>query len=619
MKKIYYYILPLLAVAACSKDAAVDNPQPAEGVYSLTVEAPEVKTTIGKEGEVYKLFWQDGDKISAGTSNISAALSGVESSTSVTFTFSKSVSNGDVVRYPGVDSPTAVAIPATQTSVSGQYDPAANPLWGTVAISGTSVPQAKVTLYNTMAMLKFSLTKNAPVDISISKAVIEALGEESLNGNFTMNTSTGAITPSGSNSPKTTINFSTPLALSSDAVDLYIPVRPKNYTQGFKLTLHEASGKYMQVKFFTSGQTLTSSNLAYFNIAYAASREPVEIDALGVLGAESASFEDDKPANALRVGTYNVWSDKDREDKIGSRDDKYVYRAWDYAGDAVGALIAAMDCDVCGINEISSNMYASGKSASLEDAIKQYTNEYTYSLNWPNAVDESWWKTSYDYTYCNGFIYKSADLTLNASGKFWLNSSGSTSSDNASGGKRTCVWAKFTQKSTSKVFYFAVAHLSIESQGSGDGAAAGEWNLATAKNLISYLKTRSGAGNSDRIILVGDMNASNTTTNKGFQYIVNTYSEETNSTLPFTDARDYLASQNKLSASENGYPGTSVGTWNMGSYIKSESHRFDHIMYRNVTVSNYKCYKKTFTVGADSSNTLWYPSDHLPLSVDVVL
>ena len=617
MKKILYFALPLLAVAACNKEQTKVDLQPSEGVYSIVASMPEVtKTTIGPDGSDYKFYWQDGDVISAGENNLSAALSGVEPSSSVTFTFSKAVSSGAIVRAPGVANPAAVAIPAAQVSAGGQYDPAANPLWGTVTVSGTEVPQGKVVLNNTMAMLKFSITGSS----SISEVEIEALGGESINGNFSLNTSTGALTASGGNSAVTTVGFTPALSLSSEAVDLYIPVRPQNYTKGFKLILKEADGKYMQVSFFKSGRSLTSSNLAYFGIAYEASREPVDIDALGVLGAEEAGYDDDRPANGIRIGTYNVWSDKDRADKMSERTDEYRYRLWDYAGDAVCALVAAMDCDIVGFNEISSNMYKSGKSASLEDGISAYTSAYTYSLNWPNDVDSSWWLgTTYDYTYTNGFIYKASVVTLNSSGKFWLNSSGSTSSDSSSGGKRTCVWAKFTQKSTSKVFYVAVTHLSIETQGADDGAAPGEWNLATAKNLIAYLKTRTGAGNGDSIILLGDMNASNSSTNKGFKYIVNTYDDAPNTTLPFTDARDYLAEQDKLSYSEKGYPGTSVGIWNWGSYLKSEAHRLDHIMFRNVSVSNYKCYRKTFSVAADDSGMLWFPSDHLPISVDVVL
>ena len=628
MKKTLYSVLPLLAaVVACSKQEAVVEPQPTpdeEEFYSIVAQAPEgieeAKTIIGFTGTDYKLYWQNGDRISAGSGNISNALTGVTITTEAVFTFSKAVSAGAVVRYPGVDTPTSVALAATQTSTDGQYDPSANPMWGTVSVSGTTVRQANVVFNNAMAMLKFSVTDKNSAGASITKAVIEAAGGQPINGNFTLNTSTGALTANGSNTAVTTVNFSSPLALGATAVDLYIPVVPQNYTQGFKLTLHQSDGKYMQVTFFKTGQVLTAKNLAYFTITYAPTREIIDIQALGVLGAESSAYEDDKPANGLRIGTYNVWSDKDRESKIGERTDFYKYRTWAYAKDAVASLIAAMDCDVICFNEITSNTSESTGTNSLEAAIKTYTSEYTYKMTWPNVIDKSWWRTKEEYTYANGFAYKGSVLTLNGSGMFWLNNSGSTSSDDSSYGKRTCVWAKFTRKSDSKTFYVASTHLPIPTQGASDGAAEGVQNLQAAKNLINYLRTRSGAGTSDPIIICGDMNSSNTTLSAGFRYIVNAIAEDPNTTLSFTDARDYLVAQDKLSSSEKGLPGTSVGQWNEGSYIKSEGHRYDHIMFRNVTtVTNYKSYKKTFLVPEDETSMLWYPSDHLPVSVDVVL
>lgn len=626
MKKILYSIFTLLAIAACTKQQPVVEPQTEpveEEFYSIVAQAPEgvqeAKTTIGYNGTDYKIYWQTGDKISAGSSNVSNALGEMTPTTSAVFTFSKSVSNGAVVRYPGVSDPTSVTIAATQTSAGGQYDPSANPMWGTVTVSGTTVRQANVAFNNAMAMLKFSVTDKNSAGASITKAVIEAVGGQSLNGNFTMNTSTGALSTKSSNTAQTTVTFSSPLALSSTAVDIYIPVVPQDYTQGFKLTLHQSDGKYMQVTFFKTGQVLTARNLAYFTIAYAPSREPIDIQALGVLGAVSSTYEDDKPAGGIRIGTYNVWSDKDRESKIGDRTDFYQYRTWAYAKDAVASLVAAMDCDVICFNEITSNTCESSGSSSLEAAIKTYTSEYTYKMSWPNVIDKSWWRTTEDYTFANGFAYKGSNLTLSSSGMFWLSDNGSTSSDDSSYGKRTCVWAKFTRKSDGKVFYVAVTHLPIPTQGASDGAAEGAQNLQAAKNLISYLKTRTGASDSDTIILCGDMNSSNTTVSQGFKYIVNTSDENPNSKLVFTDVRDHLTAQNKLSSSEKGLPGTSVGQWNEGSHIKSEGHRYDHIMFRNVTsVTNYKAYKKTFIVPADVTSMLWYPSDHLPISADFV-
>lgn len=625
MKKTLYIfsVIALAFSASCNKMTPVEPVE--EEIYTLSVTLPEeTKTSIAPEDGAYKIFWQNGDKISAGMSNISQALSGITSETeTVTFTFSKAVGQNDFVRCPGVASPQNVTIPSEQTSVGGQYDINANPLWGRVSLSSASVSSAYVQMHNAMAMLKFQVKGTA----TLGKVELEAMNGEAINGKFTMS-GEGVISGGTNTGSINTVTFDGGLALNAQtASDIYVPVRPMTYTKGFKMRLYDTDGKYMQVAFFKDGKDLTASNLAYFNINFAAGREDVEIEALGVLGVVSADFDDSKPANGIRIGTYNVWSDVDRIEKVGDRTDQYQYRQWTYARDAVAATIASMDCDVICFNEITGNTYKTTGAASLQAAISTYTSAYTYSLDWPNSVNKDHWysPTSSDFTFANGFAYKASVLTLNNSGMFWLNSDGKTGWGNAdndqdAGGKRTCVWAKFTQISTGKVFYVAASHLSTQSQGESDGAEKGEWNLKTAQYLVKNLKARCGAGDNDPIILCGDMNSSSNTLNQGFNYIVNKCDGTSNTTLVFNDVRDYLASQDKLASSEKGLPGTSVSTWNTASYIKSESHRLDHIMFRKcTTVTNFKSFKRTFTVDADATNTFWYPSDHLPLSADFVL
>lgn len=615
--------LVFAALASCTKEAPVTPVEPEESFYELTVALPEnneAKTVIAPDGGIYRIFWQNGDKVSAGTSNISDPLSGItEETTQVVFTFSKAVSADDFVRCPAVAEPQSVTIPASQTSAGGQYDINANPMWGSV--EPVESAKAIVKLNTAMAMIKLSVKGTA----TLAGAQVTAVGGQPLHGKFNM-ASDGKISGGTETGNVNNVNFDGGLQLSATAQDIYIPVLPANYDKGLSVRLMEADGKYLTANIFKSGVTLSNKTIAIFEFNYAPSTEPVDLNALAVLGAVDAVYNDSKPAGSIRVGSYNVWSDLDRAGQVGGQTDKYQYRTWDYARDAVASVIVSMDCDVVCFNEITGNTLKADGSASLQAAIAGYTNAYTYSLDWPNEVDKDHWysSTEPDFTYANGFIYKSSALTLNASGMFWLNPDGKTGWDNEAndkdaGGKRTCVWAKFTQNSTGKVVYVATAQLPTGSQGSEEGAQAGYWNLQTAKNLIANLCARTDAAETDPIILCGDMNASKTTLNQGFNYIVNASEGNPNTTLVFTDARDYLSSEGKLNSSETGFPGTSVSTWNIANYLKSEKHRLDHIMFRNCNVSNYKSYRKTYSVDADSSDSFWYPSNHIPVSVDVAL
>lgn len=576
------------------------TPEEPKDVLSLEVSFPAV------EGLTF--YWQDGDKISAGTTNVSEALASVAPQTSsAVFTFPAKLNDGDMLRYPVAANPNLFNIPANWTYTDGSYLPATYPFVAKVTLPATvSETAPSVTLANVMSMVKLEVTGAE----TITSITMEALGGQTLAGNYMINSD--AVLSGNGSSSSIAVTFTEGLELSAAATEVYLPVRPNAYTNGFKFVVTDNKGTSMQVKFCEEGTTLTNTTMLTVPFEYEVGQDFT----LGQLGSETIGGVTHQ--NSLRIGQFNIWSDQDREAKLADyQNTSYKYRGWSYAGKYVASTAVAMDCDVICFNEISENL---SKTTGLEALMKQYSSEYTYSLNWPNSVDGHWfWQTS-ESTYANGFAYKSSKVKLEDSGKFWLNTNGSTSSDENAGGKRTCVWAKFTQIATNKVFYVAVTHLSIESQGSSDGTEAGYWNLQTAKNLVAHLAERLGCTAEDAIILAGDMNGStSSSTNLGFKYIVNSIQEDPNTTLAFTDARSALKEAGTLSNHEIGYPGTSNGTFNSSSSISKESERIDHIMFRNCSVANYASYRNTYTVAEDPDKSAWFPSDHFPISVDVVL
>ena len=600
MKKILLYTS--LAVAAFASCAKVETPQvPQEDepkVYSLTVGLPEVKTSIDYADGRYKIYWQDGDVISAGT-NLSNPLAGVNASASaVEFTFSKPVSDGDFVRFPGSATPSVLEIPAQQTSVSGQYDPAAAPLWGTVEIASADVPAAKLTLNNAVAMLRFAVKGSA----LLTKASLETIGGEAINGTFAFSQN-GTISGGTNTGFRTDISFASPVQLSETATDLYIPVRPAAYTKGFTLQLYDAAGKMMKVSFFKEGQTLTAQNLAEFEMTYSGGRVEV-LSPVAFLDAENAGFDNSAPAASVKIGVYNVWATRSRTD-----DGVSEYRGLDYAEACRTETIVAMDCDIICFNELSDDSYRTSSKYSIENAIKNVgVTDYTYNLNNPNGLLGQ-------ITYANGFAYRSSVVRLEVSGKYWLDSSNSTGFTTED---RTCVWGKFTQISTGKVFYVLVTHL--------DTASGGE-NLPDARYLITGISKRIQPEDNASIIIAGDMNSSAShSENRGFDYLTNNMPEpeDENETkeenpMPFIDARDHLVENGRLPYGENRIIGTSVGANNDPSRLREDKYRYDHILFRNCEVSGYTTYRKTYRVAADPSQTDWFPSDHLPISVFVNL
>lgn len=288
MKRILLYsIFSIVCILSCGTE---NVPQISDGentqIYSLTVSLPEMKvrTTIGHNGEGYSVFWQDGDVISAGAGNVSQPLVDVsDNAGTAVFSFTKPVSDGDFVRYPGVETPSVLSVPVRQFSDNGQYDPDAAPLWGTVKMSGGSAPSASLFMNNVMAMLRFAIKGTA----ALSRVTIETVAGEPLNGTFEISDK-GVVSGGGTTSSRTEVVFTSPVQLSSStATALYIPVLPANYSKGFIFKLYDSEGQMMKTTFFGDGQQLSASNLAEFDVLYEGGSVEV-LAATRLLGQESA-------------------------------------------------------------------------------------------------------------------------------------------------------------------------------------------------------------------------------------------------------------------------------------------------------------------------------------------
>lgn len=253
MKRIILFISLLgIAAVACN---TLDEPNLTE-VHELTVGLPTIDSKA--------LYWKNGDVISAGTNTMSAPLAGVPSRTSSTiFTFEKPVTSGTVVRFPAVGKPSSISISSEIGSVTAPLGVATFPLYGTVALTGEAAP--KVELKSAMSILKFSVMGDA----TITKATIETVGGEAINGVFNMSASgiTGAVSNSGK---LTEITLKNPLRLTANPTDLYIPVPPGTYSRGFYLKLYDNSSKYMKVVFLKNSQTLVENSVTSFNFIYSA-------------------------------------------------------------------------------------------------------------------------------------------------------------------------------------------------------------------------------------------------------------------------------------------------------------------------------------------------------------
>lgn len=324
MKKALLFLsFAALAVASCVEPEPIGSTD----VYEIKVSFPE------KSG--YDLYWKAGDVVSAGMNNLSNPLANVPSSArTASFTFSKAITDGAIVRYPGKPNPTTLSIPATQMSAAGQLDPESFMFYGKASVNAGSEPS--IVLKNVMAMLKFSIKGEK----SIVKARLEPLAGEPINGVFNVS-KTGFVTNISKASSYTEITFEQPLTLdANNIIDLYMAVPPATYSKGFTLRLYEDDKNYMMVMFLNDGSQLDSQSLTQFNLIYSGgymvtlnpdedfgSGTLSELEAGPLFGEFSAQgkivYDDGQPAAGIKVSDgFNV--------VVTDEHGKYAFKAAGY-------------------------------------------------------------------------------------------------------------------------------------------------------------------------------------------------------------------------------------------------------------------------------------------------
>ena len=276
--------------------------------------------------------------------------------------------------------------------------------------------------------------------------------------------------------------------------------------------------------------------------------------------------------------------------------------------DALGTAIVNTGADLIGFGELDSSTLPGG-FADLSVAAARAN--YTWSLDWPNDIDRSyWWGWNYtaECAYSNGFAYNPSVLRLEDSGYVWLQKDGtgtySSARDaykNAGSPERTLIWTRFTHIMSGQEFWFFVTHLPTASQGGGENMAGG---------VNAFTSDMAGSAPS---ILVGDMNSPD--------------SENGDNTGPITILLQQWADayESAAKAGNIGDCGTYIGTMSgsSNSYYYSwqtftKNHperRYDHIMTRGaLKATKYTTVRTTYTYGGKS----WCPSDHLPVVANIV-
>ena len=299
--------------------------------------------------------------------------------------------------------------------------------------------------------------------------------------------------------------------------------------------------------------------------------------------AISASAASNKSGELnLRVGSYNVWSHSARQWQI-KKGGTTESRNWDNSKKAVAELIVKLDCDILGMQEVTSVC-----RDDLAMLVKKAGGK-KYALWWVNTYPEG-----HKNVVGNAVFYNKKKFKLSEQAIYYF----SPTPEKVSKGwdekrhYRASLATVVTHKKSGKKFFLLATHGPL-----GDVACGHAGRLLTEfdkKYNTEGLPT----------IVVGDMNAWPGHSKNAFYENMTKYFEDS-----------YQIAEKKC-----GTIGTFNGSKENEKNFKTYHRRIDHIYVHStdkgkIQVKNYVVNRDKYTIDGAPH----YPSDHNPVCVDMVI
>ena len=268
MKKIYKYIslVALTALSAgCAKELVnpedlltnSNNQELINGEFTVQLSVPEsaqTKTVLGtKDGSTYPIYWSPEDVITLNGTAASEFTPSVDFKSATAKFNVKGLAAPYNFLYCGVSGTgNQVSFPATQNYVSGGFDPAAMPMYASLASR-----QEKVTFAHVGSLLKFSFTGTSFIS-SVSLRAVDKT--KSLSGSFTIGTTNGVL--NGTLAPNAAdgrifYDFNEDQQLSETPFSFYVAIPAGTYPGGIIVDVRDSNSDFMTLKIMDSSESET--------------------------------------------------------------------------------------------------------------------------------------------------------------------------------------------------------------------------------------------------------------------------------------------------------------------------------------------------------------------------
>ena len=232
LTKIFFAVAAMVAVA-CTTDVTEDLGVAVGGQTEFVLSLEESRTQLGeKAGEVYPLYWSEGDKISVnGIESNALAIS--SNSAVATFTVSGVVNAPYCIAYPATNAG-EVLFAAEQSYVEGTFSNGASTMYG-YSENGDGV-----TLNHLTGVLKIGVTGNK----TLSYAQISNVSRAPIAGAFALDFTNGEVSATAASKEVISYSFGEGAALSSEPTYLHVAVPAGVYNELY-VTLYDNEGGVM--------------------------------------------------------------------------------------------------------------------------------------------------------------------------------------------------------------------------------------------------------------------------------------------------------------------------------------------------------------------------------------
>ena len=233
LTKIFVAVAVLFAGFSCTTDATEDLGVAVGGQTTLTLSLEESRTQLGeKAGEVYPLYWSNGDKISVNGVESAEVEVGANSAVA-TFTFPGTLTTPYCIAYPAA-AEGQVLFAAEQSYAEGTF---AN---GVSTMYGYSENGGGVSLNHLTGVLKIGVTGSAKLVL----AQISTVDRAPIAGAFDIDFATGELTATSASQELISYSFGEGVQLSAEPTYLHVAVPAGVYNELY-VTLYDEDGGVM--------------------------------------------------------------------------------------------------------------------------------------------------------------------------------------------------------------------------------------------------------------------------------------------------------------------------------------------------------------------------------------